>query len=208
MVGERQRGELPARKNKREESCVSFHSGLLFLSLHPQLCRRYPGFMRVALQDPQPERRFFRRGWATFAKNVNIKDICWNLNNIRVSKEQLRALQHGTVAPLLPPVVGHDSCICGCPGLKGISREERVWNAHTEKTCTLVFLVTCPTATPCWSYIWVYKGPQAKNGDAKHAHAHARMHPHPHIHTRALLIICTHMHTHTHTHRNCLHTER
>lgn len=50
-----------------------------------QMCRRYPGFMRVALQDPQPERRFFRRGWVTFAKNVNIKDICWNLNNIRVS---------------------------------------------------------------------------------------------------------------------------
>ena len=72
--------------------------------------------MRVALQDPQPERRFFRRGWATFAKNVNIKDICWNLNNIRVSKEQLAALQRGTVAPLLPPVVGHDSRVCGCAG--------------------------------------------------------------------------------------------
>ena len=57
-----------------------------------QLCKRYPGFMRVALQDPQPERRFFRRGWATFAKNVNIKDICWNLNNIRVSAETVSLL--------------------------------------------------------------------------------------------------------------------
>lgn len=49
-----------------------------------QMCKRYPGFLRVALQDPQPERRFFRRGWVTFDRTVNIKDICWNLNNIRV----------------------------------------------------------------------------------------------------------------------------
>ncbi|XP_049321171.1 serrate RNA effector molecule homolog isoform X2 [Astyanax mexicanus] len=48
------------------------------------LCRRYPGFMRVCLSDPQPERRFFRRCWVTFDRAVNIKDICWNLQNIRL----------------------------------------------------------------------------------------------------------------------------
>ncbi|XP_042328668.1 serrate RNA effector molecule homolog isoform X2 [Sceloporus undulatus] len=48
------------------------------------LCKRYPGFMRVALSDPQPERRFFRRGWVTFDRSVNIKDICWDLQNIRL----------------------------------------------------------------------------------------------------------------------------
>ncbi|KAL7982942.1 hypothetical protein Chor_013548 [Crotalus horridus] len=46
--------------------------------------KRYPGFMRVALSDPQPERRFFRRGWVTFDRTVNIKEICWNLQNIRL----------------------------------------------------------------------------------------------------------------------------
>ena len=29
--------------------------------------------------------RFFRRGWITFDRSVNIKEICWELNNIRVS---------------------------------------------------------------------------------------------------------------------------
>ncbi|XP_028910935.1 serrate RNA effector molecule homolog isoform X5 [Ornithorhynchus anatinus] len=48
------------------------------------LCKRYPGFMRVALSEPQPERRFFRRGWVTFDRSVNIKEICWNLQNIRL----------------------------------------------------------------------------------------------------------------------------
>ncbi|NXB40241.1 SRRT protein, partial [Eulacestoma nigropectus] len=53
------------------------------------LCKRYPGFMRVALSEPQPERRFFRRGWVTFDRSVNIKEICWSLQNIRVRECEL-----------------------------------------------------------------------------------------------------------------------
>ena len=49
-----------------------------------QVCQRYPGFLRVFLQDPQLDRHFIRRGWLTFDDTVNIKEICWNLNNIRV----------------------------------------------------------------------------------------------------------------------------
>lgn len=55
-----------------------------------QMCKRYPGFLRAAIADPQPERRWFRRGWVTFERNVNIKEICWNLNNIRVSLISIR----------------------------------------------------------------------------------------------------------------------
>ncbi|KAM4676996.1 serrate RNA effector molecule homolog [Discoglossus pictus] len=53
------------------------------------LCKRYPGFMRVALADPQPERRFIRRGWVTFDRGVNIKEICWSLQNIRLRECEL-----------------------------------------------------------------------------------------------------------------------
>lgn len=48
------------------------------------MCKRFPGFLRVAIADPQPERRWFRRGWVSFERQVNIKEICWSLNNIRV----------------------------------------------------------------------------------------------------------------------------
>uniref|UniRef100_A0A665WH46 Serrate, RNA effector molecule n=1 Tax=Echeneis naucrates TaxID=173247 RepID=A0A665WH46_ECHNA len=58
---------------------------LISLSVFPsQLCRRYPGFLRVCLSDPHPERRFFRRCWVTFDRSVNIKEVCWNLQNIRL----------------------------------------------------------------------------------------------------------------------------
>ncbi|KAM8897544.1 serrate RNA effector molecule homolog [Spinachia spinachia] len=62
------------------------------------LCRRYPGFLRVALSDPQAERRFVRRCWVTFDRSVNIKETCWNLQNIRLRDCELS------------PVVNRDLC--------------------------------------------------------------------------------------------------
>lgn len=59
-------------------------SSLFLMASRLQMCKRYPGFLRVAIADPQHDRRWFRRGWVTFERNVNIKEICWNLNNIRV----------------------------------------------------------------------------------------------------------------------------
>ncbi|KAG8430694.1 hypothetical protein GDO86_020125 [Hymenochirus boettgeri] len=53
------------------------------------LCKRYPGFMRVALSDPQPERRFLRKAYVTFDRSVNIKEICWSVQNIRLRECEL-----------------------------------------------------------------------------------------------------------------------
>ncbi|KAK2704796.1 serrate RNA effector molecule homolog isoform X2 [Artemia franciscana] len=56
------------------------------------MCQRYPGFLRAAIADPQSERRWFRRGWVTFERDVPIKEICWNLNNIRLRDCELGAI--------------------------------------------------------------------------------------------------------------------
>ncbi|QQP38797.1 Serrate RNA effector molecule -like protein [Caligus rogercresseyi] len=34
------------------------------------MCKRYSGFLRAAIADPQPDRRWFRRGWVTFERGV------------------------------------------------------------------------------------------------------------------------------------------
>ncbi|CAG0899642.1 unnamed protein product [Darwinula stevensoni] len=56
------------------------------------MCKRFNGFLRAAIADPQPERRWYRRGWVTFDRTVNIKEICWNLNNIRLRDTELGAI--------------------------------------------------------------------------------------------------------------------
>jgi hypothetical protein len=53
------------------------------------MCKRYPGFLRAAIADPQPERRWFRRGWITFERDVKIKEICYGFSNIRLRDFEL-----------------------------------------------------------------------------------------------------------------------
>uniref|UniRef100_A0A6Q2YYH4 Serrate, RNA effector molecule n=1 Tax=Esox lucius TaxID=8010 RepID=A0A6Q2YYH4_ESOLU len=74
--------------------------------LPSQLCRRYPGFMRVCLSDPQPERRFFRRCWVTFNRSVNIKETCWNLQNIRLRDCELAPVVNRDLARRVRNVSG------------------------------------------------------------------------------------------------------
>nr|CAG4649244.1 EOG090X04A7 [Scapholeberis mucronata]SVE93549.1 EOG090X04A7 [Scapholeberis mucronata] len=70
------------------------------------MCKRYPGFLRAAIADPQPERRWFRRGWVTFERSVNIKEICWNLNNIRLRDTELGAIVNRDLSRRIRTVSG------------------------------------------------------------------------------------------------------
>ena len=48
------------------------------------VCKRYPGFLRVCISDPDPAKKWARRGWVTFERKAKIKEICFNLNNVRI----------------------------------------------------------------------------------------------------------------------------
>ncbi|XP_065652189.1 serrate RNA effector molecule homolog [Hydra vulgaris] len=70
------------------------------------VCERYPGYLRMALSDPSPDRRWARRAWATFEHLVNIKDICWNLSNIRIKECELAPVVNRDVSHRIRPVNG------------------------------------------------------------------------------------------------------
>ncbi|XP_054156484.1 serrate RNA effector molecule homolog [Oppia nitens] len=57
-----------------------------------ELCGRYPGFLRLCIADPTSERRFFRRGWAAYDRSVNIREICWSLNSIKLRDTELNVI--------------------------------------------------------------------------------------------------------------------
>lgn len=70
------------------------------------VCKRFDGFLRVAIADPAVERRWFRRGWITFKRDVNIKEICWNLNNIRLRDCELAPIVNRDLSRRVRPVNG------------------------------------------------------------------------------------------------------
>lgn len=102
----KERGKEREKETPAKPRPLHLTTSLFIRSIPPEvskeeitaLCRRYTGFLRVALSDPQPERRFFRRCWVTFDRSVNIKETCWNLQNIRLRDCELS------------PVVNRDLC--------------------------------------------------------------------------------------------------
>ncbi|KAJ6645884.1 Serrate RNA effector molecule like [Pseudolycoriella hygida] len=110
--------DLDKESDKREEGPThkALHrtSSIFLRNLAPTItkaeveamCKRYNGFLRVAIADPLVERRWFRRGWVTFERDVNIKEICWNLNNIRLRDCELGAIVNRDLSRRVRPVNG------------------------------------------------------------------------------------------------------
>ncbi|XP_004534683.1 serrate RNA effector molecule homolog isoform X1 [Ceratitis capitata] len=70
------------------------------------LCQRFDGYLRVAIADPLVDRRWYRRGWVTFKRDVNIKEICWNLNNTRLRDCEMGAIVNRDLSRRVRPVNG------------------------------------------------------------------------------------------------------
>ncbi|CAD6194737.1 unnamed protein product [Caenorhabditis auriculariae] len=89
-------------ENDKHSSKVSIHktSSVFLRNIPPSvtfeeletLCKKSPGFLRLALSDAISERKFYRRGWATFKRDVNIKEICWNLNSVRIRDTDMNGI--------------------------------------------------------------------------------------------------------------------
>jgi len=76
------------------------------------LCKEYEGFVRVAF-SLQDQHRFLRRCWVTFNRDVNIKDICWKLNKIRLRDAELNPVVNRDLTRRVRAVSGisqHASC--------------------------------------------------------------------------------------------------
>ncbi|KQS71036.1 serrate RNA effector molecule homolog isoform X2 [Drosophila erecta] len=70
------------------------------------VCNRFTGYLRVAIADPLVERRWYRRGWITFMRDVNIKEICWGLNNHRLRDCEMGAIVNRDLSRRVRPANG------------------------------------------------------------------------------------------------------
>ena len=70
------------------------------------LCTTYEGFRRVCLTDPAPERKFLRRGWATFDADVQIRNICYEFNSTKLHELELSPIVNRELKNRLRPVTG------------------------------------------------------------------------------------------------------
>lgn len=106
--------DLEMEKPTRQLEALHRTSSIFLRNLAPTItkseietiCQRFAGYLRVAIADPLPERRWYRRGWVTFKRDVNIKEICWNLNNMRIKDCEIGAIVNRDLSRRIRPVNG------------------------------------------------------------------------------------------------------
>lgn len=92
--------EMIANKNNCEETKKQIHKTTsIFLSnLHPSItkleietiAKKFPGYMRLALSEPDQNNKFARKCWLTFERNAKIREICFGLNNMKIREHDLK----------------------------------------------------------------------------------------------------------------------
>lgn len=105
------------------------------------LCKDYEGFKRVAISDPAPERGFFRRGWITFESHIDVKKICWNLQNTKIKDFNPGAIINRELTSRIRPVaqthalVSHHKTVVKDDlkqAMKIIQNMDKRWNLWQE----------------------------------------------------------------------------
>lgn len=92
--------DMIANDNNNEEPKKQLNKTTsIFLSnLHPSITKleiealaaKFPGYMRLALSEPDQNNKFTRKCWLTFERNAKIREICFGLNNLKIREHDLK----------------------------------------------------------------------------------------------------------------------
>jgi hypothetical protein len=77
------------------------------------LCSRYPDLLRVAIAEPAgpgADRRWARRGWATFRRGAKVREICFSLNGTRLRGWELAPVLNKDLTKRIRPAAA--GCVC------------------------------------------------------------------------------------------------
>jgi len=91
--------EIISKENINDDSKQLHKTTSIFLNnLHPSIKRseledvvkKFPGFLRLALSEPDPNNKFVRKCWISFQRNAKIREICFGLNNVKIREHDLK----------------------------------------------------------------------------------------------------------------------
>ena len=54
--------------------------------------KKFPGYLRLALSEPDSNNKFVRKCWISFERNAKIREICFGVNNSKIRDQELKAL--------------------------------------------------------------------------------------------------------------------
>ncbi|CAF1278701.1 unnamed protein product [Rotaria magnacalcarata] len=145
-------GEVPDASRLLHRTTSIFFRHLTMQTTNDDLenmCKQYAGFRRVCITDPAPERKFFRRGWATFDYSVQIRNICYELNLTKLHDTDVGAIVNRELKNRVRTISGiahHKTIVRNDLRLitkiiKQLDAQWNIWesneNDHNEKKVTI-----------------------------------------------------------------------
>ncbi len=80
------------------------------------LCSRYSDLLRMAIAEPAgpgADRRWARRGWATFRRGAKVREICFSLNGTRLRGWELAPVLNKDLTKRIRPAAAGGICNSG-----------------------------------------------------------------------------------------------
>jgi hypothetical protein len=140
--------DMLANDNNNEESKKQLHktSSIFLSNLHPSITRqeieslatKFPGYLRLALSEPDQNNKFSRKCWITFHRNAKIREICFGLNNMKIREHDLKPVVNKDLSKRIRTVDSPstndkaiEQSIATCEKL--IKVLDKKWNIYDDK---------------------------------------------------------------------------
>uniref|UniRef100_A0A0N4ZSL5 Serrate RNA effector molecule homolog n=1 Tax=Parastrongyloides trichosuri TaxID=131310 RepID=A0A0N4ZSL5_PARTI len=94
------------KETMKKKSLVKY-AGIFLRSVAPAItvseideaCKKHDSFIRVGLSDPTYDgKKLVKKGWITLKEDSQVKNICWQINTIRLRDTELNAILNKDVA--------------------------------------------------------------------------------------------------------------
>jgi len=79
-----------------------------------QMFKKYPEFLRVAISEPQIDKKFQRKAWVSFERTFDVRDIYLSLNNVKIRDIEIGAIINKDLSRRVRTVNGiasHKNCV-------------------------------------------------------------------------------------------------
>ena len=68
-----------------------------------EVCKKYPGYRRICISAPDPNKKWTRKSWITYERSAKIREICFNLNNTRIKDKELDSVVNKDLSKRIRP---------------------------------------------------------------------------------------------------------
>ena len=105
-----------------------------------QLFKKYPEFLRIAISEPQIDKKFQRKAWISFERQFDVRTIYLSLNNVKIRDIDIGAIINKDLSRRVRTVDGiasHKSCVLAdirhaAKIIAQLDHQRKVWQKADE----------------------------------------------------------------------------